>query len=371
MSKVPDSVEPYPGWAQENKGPRILAVTGTMTALGFLFVVARISSRMISIKRLGIDDYLVVVSTLLSILNLAFIAVAISYGAGRHIATLPPQDGRHAIFYMLVGSPPGILSFVVPKFAVVILLAKILDPGRRHKMFMWIISAVYSLMSVGIVVAVWVQCTPVAVQWHGAKGTCWSPIIISTATLVHGICSALFDLYLAVYPTIVMVTTFVIHWKKKVALSTALGFGYCAAAIAAYKCYTLRSILMLDDYTYAIESIVIWTSIEGNCVIIGACIPTLYPLLNKVFGATVLGAAPETAEQGAIATIGSRHKGKQQAKAPLDVSRPDTVQRGRESGAYMISEELLARTDTAEQWAGETVAQLLQQQGRQEEPGWV
>ncbi|KAK4232686.1 hypothetical protein C8A03DRAFT_20071 [Achaetomium macrosporum] len=226
MSQVPDSVEPYPGWAQENNGPRILAVTGTMTTLGFLFVVARISSRMISIERLGIDDYLVVVSTLLSILHVAFIAVAISYGAGRHIATLPPQDIPHAIVYTLVGSTPGVLSFVVPKFAIVILLAKILDPGRWHKLFMWVISAVYSLMSVGIVVAVWLQCTPVGVQWYGAKGTCWSPIILSTASLVHGICSALFDLYLAVYPTIVMVTIFVINWKKKVALSTALGFGY-------------------------------------------------------------------------------------------------------------------------------------------------
>jgi hypothetical protein len=60
MSTPPEFVEPYPGWAQENKGPLILGVTGTLTAITFFFVAGRIYSRMISIGRLGMDDYIVI-----------------------------------------------------------------------------------------------------------------------------------------------------------------------------------------------------------------------------------------------------------------------------------------------------------------------
>lgn len=57
----PGFVEPYPGWAGENKGPLILTVTGTLTGVAGLFVVGRIYSRLISQGRLAIDDYIVVI----------------------------------------------------------------------------------------------------------------------------------------------------------------------------------------------------------------------------------------------------------------------------------------------------------------------
>jgi hypothetical protein len=62
MSNTLDFVEPYPGWAEESKGRLILGVTGAMTGLAFLFVSARIYSRMISLGRLGVDDYILIIS---------------------------------------------------------------------------------------------------------------------------------------------------------------------------------------------------------------------------------------------------------------------------------------------------------------------
>jgi hypothetical protein len=80
MSTSPEFVEPYPGWAQENKGPLILGVTGTLTALALFFVAGRIYSRMVSLGRLGIDDYIVI--------------VCIVSGSGHIPANLPPTTLR-------------------------------------------------------------------------------------------------------------------------------------------------------------------------------------------------------------------------------------------------------------------------------------
>ena len=57
-----DVEEPYPGWAEEDKGPLLLGVMGTMTGLALVFVVARVYCRLISLGRLGFDDYILILS---------------------------------------------------------------------------------------------------------------------------------------------------------------------------------------------------------------------------------------------------------------------------------------------------------------------
>lgn len=118
------------------------------------------------------------------------------------------------------------MSFTLPKFAVVILLVKILDPGRWHRQVMGFVSIFYFLTSVITIVLIWAHCTPAAAQWDAVKGTCWNPDILFIYTVVHGIFGALFDFYLAIYPSLVILRTIRINRKKKLALSSALGFGY-------------------------------------------------------------------------------------------------------------------------------------------------
>jgi hypothetical protein len=62
MSTLPYD-EPYPGWAQENKGPTILIVMTILTTVGTLFAAARLYSRRISLGRFAIDDCIVVLCT--------------------------------------------------------------------------------------------------------------------------------------------------------------------------------------------------------------------------------------------------------------------------------------------------------------------
>jgi hypothetical protein len=120
---------------------------------------------------------------------------------------------------------PALLSFVVPKFAGLILLARLLNPGRMHTIFMWIISVLYFLLALGLLIMNFRQCTPVAAQWGGAVGTCLDRKIGLNYALALGIASACFDLYLAAYPSVVL-WRLQMYWKKKLGLSLALGFGY-------------------------------------------------------------------------------------------------------------------------------------------------
>lgn len=104
---------------------------------------------------------------------------------------LEPEDLSRSVLLINVAFVPGALSFTIPKFAVVILLTKILDPGPLHRRILLVISVGYGLSVVGLLVVNFVQCSPPAVQWGKAEGTCWSRQVITIYSLVvTGTCEA-------------------------------------------------------------------------------------------------------------------------------------------------------------------------------------
>ncbi|KAK1756667.1 hypothetical protein QBC47DRAFT_319740 [Echria macrotheca] len=351
-------VEPYPGFSEENKGPLILTVTSVLTSVAFVFVTGRIYSRIISVGKLAADDYIVILCILLCICYVALAAVAISYGGGRHVATLEPYQVMNAVYYTVVSFVPGVTSFIIPKFAGVILLARLLNPRRVHVYIMWAISIVYLLLGAGMLAINFGQCTPAAAQWGAVEGTCWDRQITVDYALALGVYSVLFDLYLAIYPTIVL-WQLQMNWKKKLALSSSLGFGYCAGAVTIYKCTTLPGLLHLQDFTYAVDDVVLWTNIEANCVLIGTCIPTLFPLVKKLFGSTALGGSTPGysssrkktgGQDGPVVTIGSypTNGNKKRRGKSRSLSQFDTVVGEGDDGKYIILEERSFHASTAE-----------------------
>lgn len=79
-------------------------------------------------------------------------------------------------------------------------------------------------------------------------------------------------------------------------------------------------------------------------MLIGACIPCLYPLVKKVFGASALGGStPKDSRQiqsgqnnNTIITIGSYPNNKNRGKGIFGLSELDTIN---DDSKYIISEE--------------------------------
>ncbi|CAP71655.1 uncharacterized protein PODANS_6_40 [Podospora anserina S mat+] len=376
----PPFVEPYPGYAAENKGPTILGVTSAMTLLGIVFVAARVYSRVISMGKIYLDDYITLFSITLCVIYVGLAGAAISHGGGRHLDTLSPEDVKKALYYTVISFVPGVSSFTIPKFAVVVLLRKILNPGRAHRMVMWVVSVIYGLLAIGMLVINFAQCTPARAQWLDAPGKCWDRQITVDYAMALGIYSVLFDFYLAIYPTVVLFQL-QLNWRKKLALSSSLGFGYCAGVITCYKCYTLSGLLEVVDFTYTVDDVVLWTNIEANCVIIGACIPCLYPLIRKLFGNSALGGTSgptggnsksgggyrgNTGRTNTVVTIGSyaKNKGRSRSKS---ISQLDTINDMDADSKYIILEERSFHCSTAELTEPDAVAANVQNEHRKPE----
>jgi hypothetical protein len=97
-----------------------------------------------------------------------------------------------AILWTMVSFVPGVLSFALPKLAVVALLTRMMNPSRWHAIVMWVL-AVWCLASLmGCVAILFAQCTPTRAMWtFSIKGECWSPWVLVNYSIYAG-CECLF-----------------------------------------------------------------------------------------------------------------------------------------------------------------------------------
>jgi hypothetical protein len=198
--------------------------------------------------------------------NLGISSAAAESGSGRHFDTLSLEQQQNVIKYTIAAFCPGILSFAIPKLAVVALLTKLLNPSPAHRVFLWCASSVTTIVLFGCVVILYAQCTPSRSQWDfSVKGECWSIWVlvnyaifagcesarcsstVATHKLTRPALSAFMDLYLAVYPAWIL-SRLQMNIKKKMALGLALGIGSVACIVAAYKCTRLPG-LATDDFS--------------------------------------------------------------------------------------------------------------------------
>lgn len=158
---------------------------------------------------------------------------------------LSTEQKQGAILWTTAAFCPGIMSFGLPKLAVISLLTRLMNPGRYHKWFLWWMGIWCQLtlfVTAGLLLG---RCTPARSLWDfSVTGKCFSKQILVAYCIYAGGMTTLFatqlsapltqfsptafsafvDVYLAVYPAIVLFGL-QMSTKKKVALSCALGIG--------------------------------------------------------------------------------------------------------------------------------------------------
>lgn len=98
--------------------------------------------------------------------SVTFSILAVRSGNGKHFALLTTEQKSGAILWTMVGFCPGVMSFGLPKLAVVSLLTRLLSPGRKHKIFLWTMAIICLLSLLGCVVVLFARCTPSRSLWE-------------------------------------------------------------------------------------------------------------------------------------------------------------------------------------------------------------
>ncbi|RAK99095.1 uncharacterized protein BO80DRAFT_411348 [Aspergillus ibericus CBS 121593] len=279
-----------PEYAHQTKGPRILAVFWIMTSLAILLVAARLFIRIKILRSPGADDWLIAASMMFSISYSVVTTVDVALGYGQHSAAITDRL-ELVLLVNYINFALGIISFALPKLAVAALLSRLLNPTPTQRAILWGLTGLVALVSFICIIVLFTMCDPPRALWDTSLlsegATCRSSwILVDYAIFTGGRCSpvsAFTDLYLAIYPTIILLKL-QMSLRKRLALCGALGLSAVACAMAIVKCMQLPGLADTSDTTYATADLVIWTCIESNVVITASCIPTLQPLLEIILG---------------------------------------------------------------------------------------
>ncbi|KNG91193.1 hypothetical protein ANOM_000608 [Aspergillus nomiae NRRL 13137] len=283
-----------------DKGPRILAVVWTLSALTTIVVAARVYIRQWLIRNAGIDDYIIVLALCLTLTSVGMTTANVHMGYGKHAWFLDPSTVETISLVNTISFAIGIFCFTVPKVAVTVLLTRILNPSRAQRIWLWSMIGVTASVSFACIFLLFVQCDPPQAAWQRrlvteGNANCNDVQILIKYAIFNAALSASVDLYLAIYPSTVLMKLRM-PLRKRLALCAALGMGSIAAATAIAKSTQFPDFANQDDYTCesprnsslqlllripdATADLVMWTNVESNVLILASCIPTLQPIIE-------------------------------------------------------------------------------------------
>lgn len=224
-----------------------------------------------------------------------------------------------------MGFGPGVMSFGIPKLAVVAFLTHIMNPSRIHRIVLWGMASLCVFNLFLCVVFHFAQCTPAASQWDfSLERRCWSPwiliwwatwsgceFVVPPGSSQEKFSHLLWDRFLCFprplpggLPIDRLVQTpndpqeearpLRCSWDRiNVRLpdpgympgeaAMILTKASRATVVAIYKTTRLPS-LASGDFTFSTSDLVVFTIAEGGTIIIAACIPVLQPLLEMITG---------------------------------------------------------------------------------------
>lgn len=170
--------------------------------------------------------------------------LAVSHGYGRHFVLLSVPDKEKSILYVTFGFCAGVMSFGLPKLAVVALLVRLLNVPKWHRFILWTLGALSQGVVVGTVIILVAQCSPARALWdfsitekkcvdiytvihYGefAGGEFLTRFYPRTNTDIDPAFSAFTDLYLAIFPASAIWALMKLSLKKRIGASAALGVG--------------------------------------------------------------------------------------------------------------------------------------------------
>ncbi|MCJ1266413.1 hypothetical protein MMC22_006298 [Lobaria immixta] len=244
----------------ENRGPQLLAMYWTECTVVTIIVALRFYCR-IKIKGLGLDDWTVLFTTVLSLVLAGLATLAVAHGGARHLYYLQASDISSVLKLNWMIQPFGIMALATAKISVAFTMLRIISSvniWRRRFLYFCMIST-FLTCAVGAILT-FVQCNPPRALWTFVPGaTCWNPRVQSNYAIFSASYNSFMDIILALLP-IPIIWKLHMTLQKRIGLCILLGLGILAGISAAIKTSKLVDLRHRSDLTWATFDLFAWTA---------------------------------------------------------------------------------------------------------------
>ncbi|GAB7351069.1 hypothetical protein MBLNU459_g1546t1 [Dothideomycetes sp. NU459] len=256
-----------------------LTPTIVLTSLATVVVVLRLMTRALIIQSVGFDDYIILISLVLSWAVCGLTAAEVAKGIGGYTWTRPldllPANAKLVLAWNCV----YVVLVNVTKASILLQYLRIFA-GRAMR------AATYALLAALVPALLWglfgavFLCSPVAKLWLPAAlpGRCRSTRTywISTAAV-----NIVLDFAVFVVP-LRPITRLRLARKQKLGLVVVFLVGFFVCAVSLARVALVHEAYARRDWTDTSVDAITWSSVEANTGIVCASLLALKPLLLKL-----------------------------------------------------------------------------------------
>ncbi|KAI1377947.1 hypothetical protein F4677DRAFT_414011 [Hypoxylon crocopeplum] len=264
------------------RGPLVMGLTWTFSGLAVITTLLRLYVRKRIAPRLSIEDYLMVLSMLLQLVNQIFVSIAFTYGMGKHQYDLVFPDQVVPMFmWEWYAVPPGLASGIFGRISICIFLVRLFGIHTWFKHYAIVLTGCGVVVSIVIGVCAFASRDPVQSLWNplimDTKN--WDPKIVPTMMYLGQSFYALADLTFVIFPIIIV-------WKLNMSLNRRLGLialialSLFTCAMSIMKGISAHSQQSGNDASYDATLSLLWATLEQACVVLLGNLVPLRALLK-------------------------------------------------------------------------------------------
>lgn len=261
------------------RGQRVFVISiATLVIAGF-FVILRLFTRMKILHFVGRDDACIAIALLFSVGNTVAMCIQAESALGRHIWTLSHdttiQFAKIAYAIVIVYTS----SFTFTKISILLQYLRIFDVTKIRKLC-YVQIVIVSVYGVWLFFSSILNCVPIARNWDKTvQGKCLptTPLWLTNAAL-----NIATDIIIVLLPMPV-ISSLTLPLKQKLWLAIVFAFGLLVCVVSILRLDSLYLGSKTTDPTWDFVGVAIWSSVELNTAVICTYLPTLKPLVSRLF----------------------------------------------------------------------------------------
>ncbi|KAI4086342.1 MAG: hypothetical protein LQ339_009049 [Xanthoria mediterranea] len=278
-----DPSKTSPEILQQDKGPLLVITIWVFGSLALIVVCLNFWTRLKVLHQSGLEDIFVLLAWVLSLVYSALMTAGVGSGLGKHVIAIKPIALLKALRLYTAALPFGMLSGTLPTLAIAIVLNKITVPAQRQLWLLYGIPTLNLIIRIVNVILVFTACRPAHMPAiYPRVSRCFGADIAHHYVYFAISFSAATDVFLTAWPMVAF-WQLRIKRREKAVLLLLFSTTAIAAVCALVRIGYLHKVYKLDDFTYDTIEYSLWAaclSIEGNVIIITACVPGLRPFVK-------------------------------------------------------------------------------------------
>ncbi|CAI7576473.1 unnamed protein product [Penicillium bialowiezense] len=230
-------------------------------------------------RRVEANDWMVIIALINSYVFMSLDIIEAVSGMGMHIADIPPHilERQMKAFWLTI---PFYNAAVLCAKASILMQYFRVFPTQRMRVVCWIMISILGIYGTWAVMSAFLNCIPVAKFWDPSiPGSCLSKTALWFSNASMHIATDLAILIIPI-PALLAVD---LPRRQKFALMLMFALGGFVCITSIVRLVSLKKISDSSDPTYDNVGAASWSAIECNTGIICACLPTLKPLIARIF----------------------------------------------------------------------------------------